>query len=176
MRAGNDNQPYHDVLFYSPLQHLFFIGPIISFYVESQLNPSFNFTKRHWLHLLAGGLLLLYSVVIFVTDKILLHQYYFLENGKSPDFALWYQSAGFLSMSLYFFISIRYFRLYQKLMLHVVSYAGELLFKWVRNFLYAFPGMLLLRLIFHAGSYTPVFQNMRYIGSWWEYFSFAIIF
>ena len=79
-------------------------------------------------------------------------------------------------MSLYFFISIRYFRLYQKLMLQVVSYAGELLFKWVRNFLYAFPGMLLLRLIFHAGSYTPVFQNMRYMGPWWEYFSFAIIF
>lgn len=151
MRAGNDNQPYHDILFYSPLQHLFFIGPIISFYVESQLNPSFNFTKRHWLHLLAGGLLLLYSVVIFVTVKILLHKYYFLENSESPDFALRYQLTGFLLISPYFFISLCYLGLYQKLMLQVVSYAGELLFKWVRNFLYAFSGMLLLRLIFHAG-------------------------
>ena len=171
-----DNQPYRDLLFYLPLQHLYFIGPVIFFYVQSLLNPSFNFGKRHWLHLLPGGLFLLYSIVIFVTDKILLHQYYFLENGEDPDFALWYQLTGFLSMSLYFFISIRYFGLYQKLMPQVVSYAGELLFKWVRNFLYAFSGMLLLRLIFYAGSYIPAFQNMRYMGPWWEYFSFAVIF
>ena len=30
-----DNQPYRDFLFYTPFQHLFFIGPVINFYTQS---------------------------------------------------------------------------------------------------------------------------------------------
>ena len=38
-----DNQPYRDILFYVPFQQLYFIGPVIFFYVQSLLNPSFRF-------------------------------------------------------------------------------------------------------------------------------------
>ena len=32
-----DQQPYRDFMFYMPFQHLFFIGPILYFYIQSLL-------------------------------------------------------------------------------------------------------------------------------------------
>lgn len=171
-----DNQPYRDILFYTPMQHLYLIGPAIFFYVQSLLNPSFRFGKMQWLHLLPGLLYLLYALVIFITDKLVLHEYFFLAGEQDPDFDDWYQISGFFSMLIYFFLSLRYFGLYRKLMAQVVSYADMLLFKWVRNFLYAFLTMLLVKLIFFIAAEFPVFQQMRYMGPWWQYFSFSIIF
>ncbi len=171
-----DNQPYRDIMFYTPFLHLFFIGPIIFFYVQSLLNPSFKFGKKEWIHLLPGILYLLYCLVILVTDKLILHDYYFLADGTDRDFDLWYQVAGFISMFVYFLFSIRYFNLYKKLMAQVVSYADVLLFRWVRNFLYAFLIMLVIKLFFYLGSFIPAFSRLDYVGPWWEYFSFAIVF
>ena len=171
-----DNQPYRDFLFYMPFQHLFFIGPVIFFYVQSLLNPSFRFGKKQVLHLLPGIGYLLYSMVIVVTDKLILRDYYFLADGADRDFDLWYQLSGFISMFSYFLLTLRYFNLYKKLMMQVISYADTMLFKWVKNFLLAFVTMLLVRLIFFAGYFVPAFEKFNYAGPWWEYFSFALIF
>jgi AraC-like DNA-binding protein len=105
-----------------------------------------------------------------------LKKYYFLASGQDPEFDLWYQVLGFLSMLFYFITSLRYYNLYKKLIVQVISYADTVLFKWVKNFLMAFLIMLILRLIFYVCSFFPVFQKLRYDGSWWEYFSFAIVF
>ena len=170
-----DNQPYRDILFYTPLQHLFFMGPVIFFYVQSLLNPSFKFGKKEWLHLLPGILYLLYSLVIIVTDKIILKKYYFLADGMDRDFDGWYQKSGLISMILYFVISLRYYKLYKKLMVQVISYADTVLFKWVKNFLFAFLLMQLLQVFFYVASFAfPALDS--YIGSWWFFFSFAVIF
>ncbi len=171
-----DNQPYRDILFYTPFQHLFFIGPVIFFYVQRLLNPSFKFGKKEWLHLLPGIIYILYSIVMVVADKIFFKRYYFLADGEDRDFDTWYQLAGFTSMVFYFLLSLRYFTVYKKLMVQVTSYADTLLFKWIKNFLYAFLIMLAVRLIFFVGGFFPYFQKIGYIGPWWEYFSFAIIF
>jgi AraC-like DNA-binding protein len=171
-----DKQPYRDFLFYTPFQHLFFIGPVIFFYIQSLLNPSFKFGRKEWWHLLPGALYLLFSIVMIVTDKLVLKKYFFLANGMDPDFDTWYQSAGFISMLVYFLLSLRYFNLYKKLMMQVVSYADVLLFRWVKNFLYAFLIILLLRLLFSLGALIPAFENLDYVGPWWQYFSFAIVF
>ena len=109
-----DNQPYRDFLFYIPMQHLYFMGPVIFFYVQSLLNPSFRFGKKEWLHLLPGILYLLYSLTMFVTDKLILKHYYFLADEMDRDFDYWYQASGLLSMLIYFFISLRYYSLYKK--------------------------------------------------------------
>jgi len=170
-----DNQPYRDLLFYIPMQHLYFMGPVIFFYVQSLLNPSFRFGKKEWLHLLPGILYLLYSLVMFVTDKIILKRYYFLADETDRDFDYWYQASGLLSMLFYFFISLRYYSLYKKLMLQVVSYADTVLFRWVKNFLLAFLLMQLLHIGFNIFSKIfPLLNN--YVGSWWFFFCFAIIF
>jgi AraC-like DNA-binding protein len=111
-----------------------------------------------------------------MVDKVILHKYYFLADGMDRDFDSWYQYAGFASMLTYFFISLRYYQLYKKLMVQVISYADMVLFSWVKKFLIAFLCMLLLRLVFYVGSFIPAFTALDYVGPWWEYFSFAIIF
>ena len=170
-----DAQPYRDILFYMPMQHLFLMGPVIFFYVQSLLNPSFKFGKKEWLHLLPGIIYILYSIVMFVTDKLILKRYYFLADGSDRDFDAWYQYCGFASMLFYFFISMRYYGLYKKLMLQVISYADLVLFKWVRNFLFAFLSMQILQFIFFVlGKVNPFFGD--YIGSWWYFFIFSMIF
>ena len=171
-----DNQPYRDFLFYFPFQHLFFIGPIIFFYVQSLLNPAFKFGKKEWVHLIPGILYVLFSLTMYVTDKIILKKYFYLAGETDPDFDSWYQYAGFISMLFYFLLSLRYYRIYRKMIIQVISYADIVLFQWVQKFLIAFLCMLLLRLIFFAGMQIPAFKRLAYTGPWWEYFSFAIVF
>ncbi len=170
-----DTQPYRDFLFYIPFQQLYFIGPAIFFYIQSLLNPSFKFGKKDWFHLLPGMLYLFYSIIIVVTDKLILKEYYFLADGSDRDFDAWYQYSGFISMGLYFILSLRYYQLYKKLMKQVISYADVVLFKWVRNFLLAFLLMQLLQLAFYL--FSNIFPFLTsYVGNWWYFFSFAIIF
>lgn len=168
-----DNQPYRDILFYTPFQQLFFIGPVIFFYIQSLLNPAFRFGKRDFWHLLPGILYLLFSFVMLVTDKVILQQYYFLANGLDPDFDTWYQLAGYLSMLLYFVASLRYYLLYRRMIVQVISYADRVMFRWVRNFLIAFLGMLALRMVFYIASF---FIEGDYQETWWYYLFFAVIY
>lgn len=168
-----DRQPYRDILFYVPFHHLYFIGPVIFFYVQSLLNPSFKFRKREWMHLIPGILYLIYSLVIVVTDKLILKKYYFLGDGADRDFDSWYQLSGYISMIIYFIASIRYYNLYKKLMVQVLSYADSVLFKWIRNFLIAFLIILIVRLILFLLSFS---YNLRYWDTWWYFFAFSIAF
>jgi AraC-like DNA-binding protein len=169
-----DNQPYRDFMFYMPFQQLFFIGPLIYFYTQSLLNPSFRLTKSNFLHLLPGILYLVYSVVIWVYDQLILQDYYFYADGMDKDFEEWYQKLGLLSMIIYFILSIRYYNVYKKLMFQVVSYADSVLFKWIRNYLIAFLVMLLLPILFEIiGYFYPEMKS--YQGSWWFYLFFSIV-
>jgi AraC-like DNA-binding protein len=168
-----DNQPYRDFLFYTPFQQLYFIGPVIFFYVQSLLNPSFRFGKKQWLHLIPGILYLLFSLVMVATDKVVLKKYFFLANGQDPDFDTWYQLTGFASMLFYFILSIRYYSLYKKLIVQVISYADVVMFRWVRNFLLAFLLILIIRFCFYVSS---LFMDTSYFSTWWYFLAFAIIF
>ena len=169
-----DNQPYRDILFYTPFQHLFWIGPIIFFYTQSLLNPSFKFSKKEALHLLPGFIYLIYIVAIWIYDKFILGENYFYKNGMDKDFEEWYQKLGLLSMIVYFILSIRYYNVYKRLMLQVVSYADSVLFKWIKTYLIAFLAMLLLPLVFDSIGY--IFPEMKsYQGSWWFYLFFSIV-
>jgi len=168
-----DTQPFRDIIFYVTFQHLFFIGPVIFFYVQSLLNPSFQFNKKYWWHLVPGCLYLLYSLLIFVVDKLILHDYYFLANGTDREFDNWYQTLGYLSMAIYFGASIRYYDLYKQLMVQVVSYADAVQFKWVRNFLLAILSILIFKFLLFI---IELFISIEYIGTWWYFLGFSIAF
>jgi AraC-like DNA-binding protein len=169
-----DNQPYRDILFYTPFQHLFFVGPIIFFYTQSLLNPSFQFSKKEAIHLLPGLIYLLYSIAIWVYDKFIFGDYYFYKDGMDKDFDFWYQKLGLVSMIVYFIFSIRYYNVYKKLIFQVVSYADSILFKWIKTYLIAFLVMLLLPILFDfIGFFYPQIQS--YKGSWWFYLFFSIV-
>lgn len=164
-------QPYRDILFYLPLQQTLLIGPSIYFYTQSLLNPRFKFTKKHWLHLLPAVFYLIYSLIIFIIDKIILHQYYFYANGKDKDFETWYQIIGLVSMVIYALLSLRYYLLYKKFIFQYISFADYTQLKWIRDCLFTFITMLLVQLVFFV-----LFPDWgSFLEKWWYYFFFAFL-
>ena len=169
-----DTQPYRDFLFYMPFQHLLFIGPIIFFYTQSLLNSSFRFTRNDALHLIPGVAYLIYILVVGSYDLLIFKDYYFYADGMDKDFDDWYQKLGFVSMLVYFLMSLRYYNRYRKLMYQVVSYADAVLFRWIKTYLIAFLLMLLLPLAFEiAGFFFPELKS--YKGSWWFFLCFSLV-
>lgn len=169
-----DNQPYRDILFYTPFQHLFFIGPIIYFYTQSLLNPSFRLTKKSFWHLIPGIVYVLYTLFMWIYDKYIFGGYYFYKDGMDKDFDNNYHTAGLISMTVYFIASIRYYNLYRKLMLQVASYADSILFKWIKTYLYSFLIMLIMPIVFDIITFFYPELN-SYTGNWWFFLFFSIV-
>lgn len=164
-------QPYRDIMFYIPFQQLFFIGPVIYFYTQSLLNPSFTFKKKDWMHLIPAFTYLAYRFLIFMTDKVIFQKYYFYANGKDKNLDTWYQMAGVISMLFYFFLSLRYYTIYKKIIFQTTSFADSLLFSWIKNYLIAFLLMQLLWLLFFL--MFPDWGSFK--EKWWYYLSFSLL-
>lgn len=162
-------QPYRDIMFYIPFQQLFLIGPAIYFYTQSLLNPSFTFKPKHWIHFLPSLAYMAYRVIIFVADKIVLHQYFFYANGRDKNLDTWYQISGFISMFIYFLLCLRYYSIYKKIIYQTLSFADSLLFSWIKKYLIAFLMMQLLWLLFFL--FYPGWGNFK--EKWWYYLSFS---
>ena len=165
-------QPYRDILLYIPTQQQFLLGPVIFYYTQSLLNKSFKLHYRNCWHLLPALLYLLYSLIIFIADKLVLKQYFFYANGRDKDLDTWYQVAGSISMTIYGMLSLRYYSLYKKLLYQVTSVADTLLFSWVKKYLMAFflmQAIMFCLLVFYPqwGSFTQ---------KWWYYFLFGCMY
>jgi AraC-like DNA-binding protein len=76
----HDNQPYRDILFYTPIHRLFFVGPIVFFYAQRLLNPSLKFSEKEAARLPPSLLYLLYIEAIWIFDKCILDAYFFDKN------------------------------------------------------------------------------------------------
>jgi AraC-like DNA-binding protein len=161
-----------EILFFIPFMQVFLIGPVVYFYTKSLLNSSFKFSKKDWIHLIPSLLYLIYSLVIFITDKLILDEYYFYADGRDKDLANWYQVAGLISMLFYLVLSLHYYENYKKLVFDTVSYAETILFRWIRNFMIAFLSILILRVLFFILN-----PNWGEFGSqFWHYISFSFVF
>jgi AraC-like DNA-binding protein len=169
-----DKQPYRDIIFYIPFQQLFFIGPVLFFYIQSLLNPAFKLNKKQFLHLIPALLYLIYSLIVFVYDKLILGKYYFYENGMDKDFDAWYQYSGFVSMFIYLILSLKFYSNYRKLIVQITSNADSVLFDWIKKYLFAFLGMILLK-VFAEIFFTVFPEYTNYVGVWWFYLLFSLI-
>lgn len=164
-------QTTREILFFTPLMQLYFIGPMLYFYVSSILDPHFKLGKKQWLHFLPGVLYLLYSLLIFIVDKLVLDEFYFYSDGRDKDLANWYQITGFLSMLSYLALSLRKYKRYRAFIFDTLSYAHAIAHQWVFRFLIAFFGILLFRLLFFI-----IHPNWGQFGSqFWYYTAFSII-
>ena len=163
---------YRDFMFFMPMQHLFLIGPVIYFYTQSLLRPSFRLSLQRWLHFLPAVLYILYSLIMFVADCFLLSEYYFYADGRDRDLDYWYQVTGLLSMLIYLSLSLRYYTRYKRRALDTVSFADAILFKWIQRFLIAFLGILILRILMFV--FNPEWGAFG--DKFWHYLSFSILF
>lgn len=165
-------QPYRDVLFYLPLQNFFLLGPLIFFYTKTLLNPGSRFRKKDWLHFLPAALYLLYTALMFVTDTVVLRRPFFYADGHDRDLDTWYRLAGIAFFSAYLFLSLRYYAVYKRLAMQILSFADAVLFRWMKHYLLALVLMQLCDLVFFClypawGSFT---------SKWWYYFLFSGLF
>ena len=161
-----------DILFFIPFMQVLLIGPVVYFYTKSLLNNSFKLKKTDYIHFIPAILYVIYSLIIFVTDKLILDDYYFYADGRDKDLANWYQITGLISMAFYLVLSLSYYSNYRKLVFDKVSYADTLLFKWIRNFMIAFLGILILRVLFFT--LNPEWGNFG--SQFWHYIAFSFIF
>lgn len=161
-------------LFYMPLQHSLWLGPLIYFYVRTVLYPQRGFTKKDWLHFVPGAIYLAWCAVVFVVDRIILRRYYLMNGEQDPDFDSWYIFVGLISLLIYGWLSIRLYNQYRKAVVQQASFADDVAYRWIRNFLFAYLIYFLFSLVF--GGLSLVGANIGYTGDWWYYFFFGLIF
>ncbi|HEU4473055.1 MAG TPA: AraC family transcriptional regulator [Flavisolibacter sp.] len=164
-------QPYRNILFYLPLQQLLLLPPVLYFYIRSLLDPGFVFLRRHWLHFLPAGLYLVYALVVYLGDVVIMQEAYFYSDGRDKDLSPWYQVAGFVSFAIYLLLSLRFYARYRRVSYELTSFADEIQFKWIRHFLIAFVLLLLIRALFFG-------LNPEWSGfgrKFWYYLCFALL-
>lgn len=165
-------QGYRQFLFYAPLQHLFLLGPVMYFYVQSLLNPDFTLTGKDYLHFVPASGYVIYSLFMFVADIFAFDQIYFYADGRDKDFATWYQVAGLCWMFIYFTSSLRHYQRYKKFAFQVVSYADSILYRWIETYLTALLIIVLLRILFFA--LNPEWAEFG--SKFWYYICFSVLF
>ncbi len=163
---------YRDILFYTPFQQLFLLPPILYFYYKTLLDKSFIFSRRDYLHFVPATLYLIYSIIVFLTDKVILNEYYFYNDGKDKDFAIWYQIAGLLSLTYYLIKSLKTYNEYKTLTYNSISFAESVMFKWAQRFLIAFLILIAIRILFFI--LNPEWDEFG--KKFWYYLCFSVLF
>ena len=163
---------YREFMFFVPFQQVFLLGPVIYFYTRSLLNPDFRLRRVDYLHFAPAILYGIYSLIIFVTDKLVLDEFYFYADGRDKDLAFWYQMAGLISMLFYLILSLRHYQNYHKKIVQEVSYADEVIYKWLSHFMIAFSLLLVLRMAFFV--VNPEWGEFG--NKYWYYLCFSILF
>lgn len=167
--------PFREILFYTPFVHGLFIGPLFYLYVRSITNFQFRIQKIQWLHFMPGFLYLLWCIVVVVVDKLIVKEYYLMNGVNDPDFDGWYQFVQKLSILIYLFLSIRYYRQYKRYTVFEYSFVDLAGLGWLRNFLVAFGILTALPLVQELLNLIPAFNQLDYIGSWYYFFAFALV-
>lgn len=162
---------YREFLFFVPFQQLFLLGPVFFYYVKTRLNSNLAFTQKDLIHFLPAILYLMYSLVVFVADKLILNKFYFYADGRDKDLDFWYQMAGLISMLFYLYASQRTYSNYRKRSLQEVSFADEIAFKWIKHFIIAFSLILVLRVLFFI--LNPEWGEFG--SKYWYYVCFSIL-
>lgn len=159
---------YREFLFFVPFQQFYLIGPVILGYTKSLLGEDFRPRGKDWWHFLPGGLYLLYSLIVFVTDAWVLDgAYYFYADGHDKDLSAWYQVSGLLLMMGYCAVSLRVYNRYRKRIFEELSYADTVVFSWMRQYLVALLIIIALRIVFLF--LLPSFGDF---GKWFWYYLF----
>ncbi len=168
-----DTESYRAVIFSIPFHQLYFFGPVLYFYTQAVLNPAFTFRKKYFWHLLPGFLYLIYALIQVAND-------YYGNGGAFPefyadiDFDEWYQISGHVSILCYLIYSLKYYNLYRKVIQNIVSFADELTFKYVKEFIISCLVIIGVDIGFRiAFEIFPDFAN--FIGSWWYFMAVGVI-
>lgn len=170
-----DNQPYRDILFFTPFVHSLAIGPLLYYYVRAIFNRDFRIKGMEWLHLIPAFLYLIVNIVLSLLDIFYFKKYNLTNEYEDPDFASWYTYLAILSVLIYLFLSIKYYNQYKRFTTITTSFSDQSRLKWLQNFLYAFALLSIMPMINSVLSNYLFFEKLRYFGPWYYYVAFAIV-
>jgi AraC-like DNA-binding protein len=163
---------YREALFFIPTQHYFLLGPVIYFYSRFLMNPSFELSKADYLHFIPGLLYILYALVMFVTDVVILDELYFYADGRDKDLSPIYQFIGTAYVLGYLLISIRLYFAYKAKIFKEFSFAYAISYNWLKWFLIALSAILAARIIF-----LMIYPSWGDFGAkFWYYVVFSALF
>lgn len=165
-------ETYRNILFYTPFQQLFLLAPVLYFYFKTLLDKSFSFSAKDYIHFLPATLYLIYSIIVFLTDKVILNEYYFYADGKDKDFSTWYQIIGFLLLTFYLIQSLKTYNQYKTITYNLVSFADSVMFRWAKRFLIAFLLLIAIRIVFFVAN--PEWDQFG--KKFWYYVCFSLLF
>lgn len=171
---GDDN-PYRNILFYTPFVHGLLMGPLLFFYLKSLTNVGFRLQRAHLVHFLPGMVYLLWCLVVVVVDRLILKRYFLMNGEEDPDFAAWYQWLQRISIIVYLIASVRYYQAYRRYTVQQLSFAESADLRWLRNFLVAFGILTALPLLMDLMQLLPPLRDLNYVGSWYYFFAFAMV-
>ena len=165
-------ETYRNILFYTPFQQLFLLAPVLYFYFKTLLDKSFSFSAKDYIHFLPATLYLIYSIIVFLTDRVILKEYYFYADGKDKDFSTWYQITGFFSLTFYLIQSLKTYNEYKTITYNLVSFADSVMFRWAKRFLIAFLLLIAIRIVFFIAN--PEWDQFG--KKFWYYVCFSVLF
>lgn len=165
-------ETYRNILFYTPFQQLFLLAPVLYFYFKTLLDKSFSFSAKDYIHFLPATLYLIYSIIVFLTDKVILKEYYFYADGKDKDFSTWYQITGFFLLTFYLIQSLKTYNEYKTITYNIVSFADSVMFRWAKRFLIAFLLLITIRIVFFVAN--PEWDQFG--KKFWYYVCFSVLF
>ncbi len=142
----------------------YLFGPAVYFYFRSQVNRSFQFTKKHLWHLLPYALYFFYNLFFYVQGPAAVQQ--FQESHLSQVTNYIYNALLFVSYAYYFRLCLRIYRAYRAWSLNQYSDAELISFSWFRNFIYAMIFWIVFRQIMWA--FDALFELSFYQDWWWN--------
>ncbi|WP_235297374.1 helix-turn-helix domain-containing protein [Portibacter marinus] len=160
-----------NILFYFPFQQLFLLPPVLYMYTKSLLEPKFTFKKIDLVYFIPAILYSFYTFIVWITDQVILGEYYFYDDGKDMDFDPWYQFAGFIYLLFFAALCIKAYLRYRNNTFQIYSYADAILYIWLPRFIIALILLLLIRLCFFITN--PEWANFG--QKYWYYVSFSIL-
>ncbi len=162
---------YREFLFFMPFQQFFLMGPLILFYTRSLIFQDREFIKPDLLHFIPALIYLIYCIIIFITDVIVLDEFYFYADGRDKDLNPLYQISGLLYLAVYVILSIKIYNIYKARIYDQYSFAESIVFTWLKKFLISLLIILAVRILFFI--FYPDWGDFG--EKFWYYVIFAIL-
>ncbi|MCH2082331.1 MAG: AraC family transcriptional regulator [Saprospiraceae bacterium] len=160
-----------DELLFFPTDPGLLIGPVIYFYLITQTNQDFQFSRKDFWHLLLFAIYFFYHLVIFVQGKDMVQ--WWIHNVDSLYVEPAIKVITLAANYYYLYISMRYYRRYRSWVESTYADPEPIQFRWYRNFLYLMGASITLSWSFAA--LNELGAQLSYTQNWWEYFFIAIL-
>lgn len=171
-----DNQPYRDILFYTPFVHGLVLGPLLFLYTKSYSNFNYKLQKADLLHFIPAALYVIYTIVMIVYDKFIVERYAIMDGEQDPDFDLWYQIAIKISMISYAWITLKFYRQYKRYTNYESSFVDKLHLNWLRNFIVAVVIIAALPVVDDILQAIGFFGGAnQYVSHWFFHVAYALV-